>query len=229
MPVHLDPAEPIVLDRGPDQLGNAARVALRVHEREACESVGMPSDDAGKVAVCDAVIGMEGRQQNGPRDSSGVRSAQVSGQRRDIPRPGQTVPNTRMAVTIDDHRRGCTSRFRVSSHPRVDAWSSRWIAGPGSGWRAWEIMVVNWFASRTPMSVVRCSQRAWAGGREARASSPRRCHTAWRITFSSGLCGVWSPARRRQLTLRRDFADMWAYKLRLDRNLRGPPDRDGLA
>ena len=75
-----------------------------MHEGEPEEPVRVAGHDRGHLAVRDRVVGVEGGEQYRPRDSRGRRAAQVPVQlRAGVPRSGESVAGTRVAVTVDNH------------------------------------------------------------------------------------------------------------------------------
>ena len=76
MAVHLDPAEPVPLDGLAHEVGDPARVALRVDERESVEPTRPRGNDPPDLAVGDGVVGVEGGEEDRAIDS-GPRGARA--------------------------------------------------------------------------------------------------------------------------------------------------------
>ena len=107
VPMQFDADHPELDHRLRDQGADAALIAQRIGEGEAEQTVRLPCDDACHFAVGRGIVGIEGREYDGPVDACLARTLQIDRQRRArIPGPGETVARSRMAMAIDDHA-GC--------------------------------------------------------------------------------------------------------------------------
>jgi len=104
VPVDFNADEAVTFDGGLDQFMYAPPVALRMHESKSVEPAGPTGDNARHLPVGDGVVRMECGEQHRPAYACRRRAAQIVFQRRfGIPRSGQAVAGSGMAVAIDDH------------------------------------------------------------------------------------------------------------------------------
>jgi hypothetical protein len=102
--VRFDAGEAEAHHRLTHQLGDAAAIALGVHEGEAVEAIDAAADDAGDLAVGHAIVGVEGREEHGALDAGRAGACEIAIERRGgVPRSGQTVAGAGVAVAVDDH------------------------------------------------------------------------------------------------------------------------------
>jgi hypothetical protein len=125
--VDFDADKSVALDGILDEAGDAAEVSLGMNKGETVEAPGFGDDDTRDVAVGDGVVGMKRSEEHGAVDSFGAGAAQVGAERGvGIPRAGEAVPLSGMAVAIDDHD-------EVNG---LCATSADGLLEPGSGWSA---------------------------------------------------------------------------------------------
>ena len=87
-----------------EALKHPSAVAGRVDEREAVEAAARRVHDARDAPVRDGVVGVERREDDGAIDAGPRRALEVPREvRLRVPRTGQTVSDTGVTVTVDDH------------------------------------------------------------------------------------------------------------------------------
>ena len=112
VPMDLDSDKAVLLHCRSNHRAHAPGIPLRVDEREAPESFRTRRHDLRDFAVRERVVGMEGGEEDSAVDPRAISARQVFAQRRvRIPRTGQAVPFSRVAVAVDDHARRHTRLF----------------------------------------------------------------------------------------------------------------------
>ena len=104
VPVHLDALEAVDVHGCVNELRDPAGIPVGMDHREAGEPARSRVDDAGEQPVSHPVVGMEGREQDGPADARPVGTPQIVIQRgAGIPGSGQAVSQAGVAMCVDDH------------------------------------------------------------------------------------------------------------------------------
>jgi hypothetical protein len=113
--VDLDADKSVLFNRDLHQIAHAAAVPGGMNERQSIESVGPAGDDARNFVVGGCVVGMKRREEHGAIDTGACRPAHILAERRGrIPRAGETVALSRVAMGVYDHFESLSGEFLFS-------------------------------------------------------------------------------------------------------------------
>ncbi len=103
MSMHFDADEAVFLHRNAHHLPNPTTIAHRMHKDKSIKAIRVGSDDARHITVGDRIVGMEGGEDHRLADPGPGGPVKISVERRStVPRSGEAITLTRMAMAVDD-------------------------------------------------------------------------------------------------------------------------------